>query len=50
VMGSRLQSSGYPILTTVATLIPWPISSQLPDGTGTLRKGFSKSTSPVWKM
>ena len=31
VMGSRLQSSGCTISTTVATLILWPISSQLPD-------------------
>jgi hypothetical protein len=38
VMGSRLQSSGCTISTTVASLILWPISSQLPDGTGALGK------------
>lgn len=32
----KLQSSGCTISTTVATLILRPISSQLPDGTGTL--------------
>ena len=36
VTGSRLQSSGCTISTTVATLILRPISSQLPGGTGTL--------------
>jgi hypothetical protein len=36
VMGSHSQSSGCTISTTVATLILRPISSQLPDGTGTL--------------
>jgi hypothetical protein len=36
VMASHLQSSGCTISTTVATLILRPISSQLPDGTGTL--------------
>jgi hypothetical protein len=34
-MDSRLQFSGCTISTTVATLILWPISSQLPDRTGT---------------
>ena len=39
MMGSRLQSSGCTIYATVATLILRPISSQLPDGTGTLGNG-----------
>jgi hypothetical protein len=44
VMASRLQSIDCTISTTVASLILWSISSQLPDGTGT----FAISLGTTW--